>query len=126
MKRLLSVLSMAILTVCMASCGNNSQSGVVEADNTAQNARDRGDGTVTAEDQSGTEADREITANIRKAVVDDDSLSINAHNVKIVTINGEVTLRGPVKSADEKRIIAEKAKQVSGVNNVVDLLEIEN
>jgi hyperosmotically inducible protein len=91
-----------------------------DADNTARNPA-----KPNAGDQSETEADREITANIRKAVVADDSLSINAQNVKIITVNGVVTLRGPVKSEKEKMAIEAKAKQVVGVKGVNNLIEIE-
>jgi osmotically-inducible protein OsmY len=78
---------------------------------------------VTA--QSETEADIQISAAIRKAVVDDKALSVNAHNVKITTANGLVTLRGPVKSEQEKSSIESKAKQVAGVTRVDNLLEVE-
>jgi osmotically-inducible protein OsmY len=66
-----------------------------------------------------------LLAKVRQAVVDDKTLSTNAHNVKIVTNNGVVTLRGPVKSADEKKTIEAIATQVAGVTKVENLLEIE-
>ncbi len=98
--------------------------GPYGADNTGRNVRDRGD-TVTPTDQGGSAADREVTANIRKAIVDDDRLSTNAHNVKIVTRDGAVTLRGPVKSAEEKAAVAAAAERVAGVKRVDNQLEIE-
>jgi osmotically-inducible protein OsmY len=70
-----------------------------DPENTGVNTRDRDETQVTAFDQGNSEADRKISASIRKALVDDDSLSTNAHNVKIITIGGVVTLRGPVDSA---------------------------
>jgi osmotically-inducible protein OsmY len=82
-------------------------------------------GAPTASDQSEKEADRRITQQIRQTVVKDDSLSISAHNVTIITQDGKVTLRGTVKSAGEKQKIAEKAKQVSGVKNVENLITVE-
>ena len=94
------------------------------ATNTGRNARDRNDRTLTPTDQSETAADRELTQKIRKAVVADDSLSMTAHNVKIITVNGVVTLRGPVKSERERSSIAEKAKSVAGVKKVDNKLEI--
>jgi osmotically-inducible protein OsmY len=97
-----------------------------DADNTGKNVRDRGDDTLTPTDQGSTEADRELTAKIRKAIVADDKLSIQAQNVKIITIDGSVTLRGPVKSASEKAAVAAKAKQIVGANRVDDQLEIES
>ena len=96
-----------------------------DADNSAQNARDRGDQTLTPEDQGGSPADREVTARIRRAIVDDDELSTNAHNVKIITKDGVVTLRGPVKSASEKASVAAKAQKVAGVKRVDNQLQIE-
>jgi osmotically-inducible protein OsmY len=95
-----------------------------DADNTAKNA-ELNTATDTATAQGESAADREITAAIRKAVVDDNTLSVNAHNVKIITNNGVVTLRGPVKSESEKQTVAAKAKQVAGVTKVDNLLEVE-
>ena len=96
----------------------------VEPDNTGRNVRDRDEATKTAQDQAENEADRTITQNIRQAINADDSLSTNAKNVKIITNDGTVTLRGPVKNEQEKTIIEAKAKQVAGVKNVDNQLEI--
>jgi len=98
--------------------------GQYNADNTGKNVRDRGK-TVTPMDQGGSAADREVTANIRKAIVDNDNLSTYAQNVKIVTRDGAVTLRGPVKTAEEKAAVASTAEQVAGVKRVDNQLEIE-
>ena len=95
-----------------------------DADNTARNA-DNSTLAQTATGQGESKADIDITAAIRKAVVDDKALSVNAHNVKIMTSNGVVTLRGPVKSEEEKKSIEAKAKQVAGVSRVDNLLEVE-
>ena len=99
-------------------------SSSVAADNTGKNERDRNDATKTAGDQSENEADRKITQEVRKSIVGDDKLSTNAQNVKIITNDGQVTLRGPVKTEDEKKAIEGKAKQVAGVKNVDNQLEI--
>jgi len=133
MKRKLPLLAIPFLLLVLAGC--SSQTGRVnreqnspaatDADNTARNQRDRDASTQTSGDQAENPADREITANIRRAVVADDSLSTNAHNVKIITSNGRVTLRGPVKSAQEKAAIEAKAKQVAGVTSVDNQLEVE-
>jgi len=96
----------------------------VPPDNSGRNVRDRSDQAVTSGDQSNSAADVKITADIRKAVVDDEKLSTNAHNVKIVTAGGMVTLRGPVKDDAEKRTIEEKAKKVAGVTKVDNQLEV--
>jgi hyperosmotically inducible periplasmic protein len=95
-----------------------------DADNTARNA-DTSVSSETAIAQGESKADIEMTAAIRKAVVDDKALSVNAHNVKIMTANAVVTLRGPVKSEEEKKSIEAKAKQVAGVARIDNLLEVE-
>jgi hyperosmotically inducible protein len=95
-----------------------------EADNTGKNVRDRSDAAVTPTDQSENEADRTLTQRIRQAVVDDDSLSTNAKNVKIISLNGAVTLRGPVKNEEERKKIVAKAQQIAGEKNVSNQLEI--
>jgi len=103
-----------------------SQSAAVAPDNSGRNERDRNDATKTAGDQSESEADRTISQNIRKAITSDDSVSTNGKNVKIITVDGVVTLRGPVKSEAEKTNIAAKAQQIAGVKNVENQLEIAN
>jgi hyperosmotically inducible periplasmic protein len=96
----------------------------VEPDNTGRNVRDRDGQNKTPEDQSESEADREISKNIRAALTSDDSLSTNGKNVKIITNDGTVTLRGPVKNDAEKSQIEAKAKQAAGVKKVENQLEI--
>jgi len=93
-------------------------------DNTGRNERDQSGTTLTPMDQSSTKADMELTRRIREAVVADESLSTNAHNVKIITINGVVTLRGPVESDTERAKIVSTAQQVAGKNKVDNKLEI--
>ena len=94
------------------------------ADNSGKNVRDRYGATVTAEDQSNDKTDLAITQQIRRSVMADTALSVNAHNVKIITENGFVTLRGPVGSASEKAKIGKKAQRVAGVTRVDNELEI--
>jgi osmotically-inducible protein OsmY len=94
-------------------------------DNSAVNARDRAPGAMTAGQQSNAKSDVEITREIRRAVVKDHSLSILAHNVKIVSANGSVTLRGPVKTEEEKTAIASKAQAIAGAGKVDDQLEVK-
>lgn len=91
--------------------------------NTERNVRDRAD-TLTPMDQGQDKADIDITANIRKALVDDDALSTNAQNVKVITNGGVVTLRGPVNDAKEKAAVEQKAKAVAGVTRVDSQLEV--
>ena len=93
-------------------------------DNTGRNVRDRTGDTVTPSDQSNTKADLHLTQQIRKAIMADKSLSTNAKNVKIITANGVVTLRGPVNTPQEKAIIEAKAQGIAGASNVDSQLEI--
>ena len=83
------------------------------ADNTGKNARDKSGVTLTPMDQSNDKRDLDMTQKIRKALVDDDSLSNNAKNIKVITVNGIVTLRGPVESAEERKKIVAKAKSIA-------------
>lgn len=94
------------------------------ADNTEKNERDRAGSALTPGDQGESEADRTITQRARQNVVGHDDLSINAKNVKIITRNGVVTLRGPVASATEKSSIVQLVKGVDGVARVDDQLEV--
>lgn len=96
-----------------------------DADNSKRNVADRDERSVTPGDQGSSEADIAITRKIRQVVVDRDDLSVNAKNVKIVTVAGVVTLRGPVANAKEKAEIASIAKQTTGVKRVDDQLEAE-
>jgi hyperosmotically inducible periplasmic protein len=94
-------------------------------DNSAVNVRDRAPGAMTADQQSNAKSDVELTRRIRRAVVKDHSLSMLAHNVKIVSANGSVTLRGPVKTEEEKTAIASKAQAIAGAGNVNNQLEVK-
>lgn len=95
------------------------------ADNTRMNNRDKHDTQDTAQSQSNAKGDRETLAAVRRAVVQDKSLSTTAHNVKIMAIGGVVTLRGPVKSEEEKAKVESLAKQVPGVTSVENHLDIK-
>ena len=104
---------------------NNTAESVKSApDDTGRNERDRQDTAVTPMDQSNDPADLELTQKIRKAVVADDGLSMNAHNVKIIAANGVVVLRGPVESPEEKAKIEATAVKIAGVKNVRNQLEV--
>lgn len=94
-------------------------------ENTGQNVRDRGDTTLTPEDQKETSGDIDLTAAIRRTVVRNKSLSLDAHNAKIITRNGVVTLRGPVETLAEKAKLQKIAQQTRGVKQVDNQLEIK-
>jgi len=93
-------------------------------DNTKVNKADRAKGAVTADQQKENAADRDLTKKIRQAVMDDKSLSTYAHNVKIVAQNGHVTLKGPVRSAQEKTTIAAKATEIAGAGKVTNEITV--
>ena len=93
-------------------------------DQSKKNERDRDSSSKTPLDQSESKEDIAITAAIRKSVMDDDDLSTTAKNVKIITSAGVVTLRGPVKSEDEKSAIEKLAKGTDGVESVDNQLEV--
>ena len=93
-------------------------------DNSRTNQRDRQSGAPTADQQPENAADRDTDAKIRSSIMSDKSLSTYAHNIKIITQNGKVTLRGPVKSDDEKSNLEAKATSVAGQDNVTDQLEV--
>jgi osmotically-inducible protein OsmY len=90
------------------------QQGSTDPDNTKMNQRDRNGAEPTADQQKGNISDRDLTREIRRSLVQDKSLSTYAHNVKIIAQNGTVTLKGPVKSEDEKAAIELKAAQAAG------------
>lgn len=114
------------LAIAMVACneGSNNRSGTnTKADNTGINVRDRSD-TLTPENQSENSADRTITQDVRKSLMNDDGLSTNAKNIKIITVYRVVTLRGPVNSDAEKSRIEKKVKQVKGVERVDNQLDV--
>jgi hyperosmotically inducible protein len=93
-------------------------------DNTKTNQGDASKNAKTADQQKMNPADRETTKKIRSALMDDKSLSTYAHNIKIITTDGMVTLKGPVRSEDEKSAIEAKARQIAGDSNVTDNLTV--
>jgi hypothetical protein len=97
-----------------------------DADNSRINQRDRNSSALTPMDQGTSEADRKMTQQIRQAVMRDKSLSFTAKNVKIITINGKVTLRGPVKTEAERTAVEAAARGVAGGAQVDSQLEVSN
>ncbi len=114
----------AIGTVSAAPSDYLPSSDKSAADNSAQNMRDRGNDTMTPMDQSNRPQDVDLTRRVRQAVESDSGLSTDAKNVKIITVDGVVWLRGPVKSAQEKAEIARAAHNVAGARNVRDEMEV--
>jgi hyperosmotically inducible periplasmic protein len=95
------------------------------ADNTKVNQQDRDPNQPTADQQSNTRSDRDITQQVRQSIMADKTLSTYAHNVKVITQNGQVTLKGPVRSDDEKSTVEAKATAVAGENKVTSELTVK-
>ena len=123
MKRtLLSLTYLTAFTLAALAADDNK----VNADNTAKNERDRSGETQTSGDQSNSSADLKTTQAIRQALMKDPALSATAKNIKVITANGHVTLRGPVKTAKEKAKIDQLAKLAAGGAEIEDQLEVTN
>lgn len=119
------LMMIAGLTAGIAVCASAQDNSQPAPDNTKVNARDRDNAEPTADQQKHDLSDRDITRQIRESVMKDKSLSTYAHNVKIISQNGMVTLRGPVRSEDEKRAVEADATAVVGQDKVTDELEVK-
>jgi hyperosmotically inducible protein len=98
------------------------ESAAIQApDNSSQNKAS----TETADNQANSKADRQTTAKIRKAIVGEKDLSNYAHNIKVITINGQVTLKGPVQTEDEKQKVASLAASVVPPDKIVNELTVK-
>jgi hyperosmotically inducible periplasmic protein len=117
-------ISLATVPAWAADSANTAEAKQVEADNSGRNVRDSEGDSLTPMDQSNKPGDLELTKKIRSELVADDSLSLKAHNVKIISIDGIVTLRGPVENAAEKERIAMLAEKAAGSGKVRNHLEI--
>jgi len=122
MKRTLLVLT-CLSALSLAALAEDNEK--TKPDNTVTNDRDRSGETKTSGDQSNSSADLKITQAIRQALMKDRELSTTAKNIKVITANGQVTLRGPVKSAQEKAKIDQIAKSAAGGAQIDDQLDIE-
>jgi osmotically-inducible protein OsmY len=122
---LLAISTAGLLTAC-GERSTKYSGHRTEPDNSAVNARDVKSDNPNAADQSEAPADRDMTQHIRQAVMADDSLSSAAHNVKIITVGGRVTLRGPVDSDVERTSVQEKAQAIAGATNVDNQLEVKH
>jgi hyperosmotically inducible periplasmic protein len=129
--KLVIPLSIALGTLALA--GEPDQNRAAEAktgtttaapDNTATNKRDRSAAEPTADQQKNAQSDVDLTAKIRRSVMADKSLSTDAHNVKIIAQKGVVTLKGPVKSENEKRVVEQAATDAAGASHVKSELAV--
>ena len=114
-----------LVLACLSTVSLAAMAAGTKPDNTAVNERDRSDATETSGDQSNGSADLKITQAIRQALMKDSGLSMTAKNIKIITNNGQVTLRGPVKTAQEKAKIDKLAKSAAGGAKVDDQLDVK-
>jgi osmotically-inducible protein OsmY len=126
MKHSKVVLTILFCIATVISYGQTPDTGTPKPDNTKVNKRDRNPGEVTADQQKANATDRELTKKIRQSVMADKSLSTYAHNIKIISQNGAVTLKGPVKSEDEKKALVAKAVAVAGsADKVTDQISVK-
>lgn len=100
------------------------EEGKKPPDNTATNKQDRNKEEPTADQQKENRSDREVTRQIRRSITKDKSLSTYARNIKVITQDGVVTLKGPVRSAEEKKLVEAKAAEVAGAAKVKSELDI--
>jgi hyperosmotically inducible periplasmic protein len=120
----LSLLGATLFLSASLVAGGVQQDQQPAPDNSKTNQGDASKGAVTAEQQKMNPADRNTTKQIRSAIFKDKSLSTYAHNIKIITQDGKVTLKGPVRTEEEKAGIAAKAAAVVGAENVTNQLEV--
>ena len=117
------VASTVILTGALA-LSSLSLGAQTPADNTKVNTRDRVKTAKTADQQKENGGDREITRKVRRALMNDKTLSTYAHNVKVIAQGGQVTLKGPVRSDDERKAVESKAVEVAGAGHVTNQMSV--
>jgi hyperosmotically inducible protein len=109
----------------LASAQDSPGQSTPASDNTKMNQRDRNPNEPTADQQQNNRSDRDLTQQVRKAIEADKDLSTYAHNVKVIAQNGQVTLKGPVRSEEEKRAVEAKAAEVAGQGKVTSELTVK-
>lgn len=118
-----------VIILCVsavAASGQTADSNAHKADNTKVNSRDRKAAEPTADQQKMNSGDRDLTKKIRQAIMADKSLSTYAHNIKIISQDGNVTLKGPVRSEDEKKSVISKATGVTGsADKITDQISVK-
>lgn len=112
-------LSLTTLSLTSAALAQQTQ-----PDNTRVNNRDRAPSQVTADQQNNNRSDVAITREIRRAIVKDQHLSTYAHNIKVISQHGDVTLKGPVRTEDEKKVVEAKATDVAGAGHVINEISV--
>lgn len=131
MKLVIRTLQMSIFVLLLAGAGTMARGQDCSTqspapDNTKVNQRDKSQAEPTADQQKDNRPDREISRQIRRSIVQDKSLSSYAHNVKVISQNGMVTLKGPVRSDEEKTAVEAKAAEIAGKDKVTSQLEVKS
>ncbi|HEY6991008.1 MAG TPA: BON domain-containing protein [Bryobacteraceae bacterium] len=126
-KRITSMLSRALMAASLSIGPLQAVQNTTAKppDNTRMNKRDKSQSEPTADQGKNNLSDRQLMSHIRRDVTKDKTLSTYAHNVKIIAEHGKVTLKGPVRSDDEKRTIEEYARKYAGDGNVTNELDIK-
>jgi osmotically-inducible protein OsmY len=131
MKRTPGFRNILFISVLVLGCGalmlgqDSSGQNAPASDNTKMNQRDRNPNEPTADQQQNSRSDRDITQQIRQAIISDKTFSTYAHNIKVITQNGQVTLKGPVRSEEEKSAIEAKAAAIAGDGKVSSQLTVK-
>jgi hyperosmotically inducible periplasmic protein len=131
MKRNSSFRGLLFTILLLLGCGtfmpaqDSAEQNAPASDNTKMNQRDRNASEPTADQQQNNRSDRDITQQIRQAIAGDKTFSSYAHNIKVITQNGQVTLKGPVRSDDEKRAVEAKAAAIAGDTKVTSELTVK-
>jgi hyperosmotically inducible protein len=113
-----------IVLITLFGTASVSRAMQAPADNTKVNTRDQAKSAVTADQQKNDATDRDLTQKIRKALIQDKTLSTYAHNVKVISQGGQVTLKGPVRSDDERQNVEAKAVALAGAGHVTNQISI--
>jgi len=119
-----SKLALGVALVC-GTAFVQAQDQPAKPDNTKVNKRDRSTAEPTADQQKENKSDRELARSIRRAIVEDKSLSTYAHNIKVIAENGSITLKGPVHSEEEKKAVEAKAAEVAGNKSVKSEISVK-
>src|SRR5687767_1174526 len=125
MKWCAQILAVAAIAAIPVTYASPPQEGQTAPDNTKANKKDRSGAAPTADDAKQNSADVELMRKIRSSIVKDKSISTYGRNVKVIAQDGRVTLRGPVRSEEEKHLVGSKAAEIAGAGNVVNELTVK-
>jgi osmotically-inducible protein OsmY len=118
------LLALPALMIAISVNAQTASADAVAPDNTKSNKVDSSNRDAVADKQKNNSTDIDLAKRIRQSVIADKSLSTYGHNVKIVAVNGTVTLNGVVNTAEEKMRIGKTATSIAGAGRVVDELKV--